>query len=88
MLVIGQLHARWAHEFLSDVRFVNARVAAAPTSPGFTAIGNGLGDEFGSVGASGSLMVSDDLNIYVGYDLDFAQRLAAHTGYAGLQFAW
>jgi hypothetical protein len=51
-IVSGVLHARWMHEFLSDARIVNARIAALPTAPGFTAVGNSLGMEFGSVGAT------------------------------------
>ncbi len=88
MMVAGQIHARWMHEFLSDARFVNALVAALPTAPSFTALGNSLGNEFGSVGAACSLMACKDLNFFVGYDVDFAQRLVAHTGYGGMQFAW
>lgn len=87
VIVVPDLHARYAYELLDPDRLVTANLGGV-VGGGFTTAGNQLGRNFGLLGLGLNAAFTPNFGGYLGYDATTADRSVSHAGSGGLQFAW
>ncbi|MGC3966137.1 MAG: autotransporter outer membrane beta-barrel domain-containing protein [Pirellulales bacterium] len=87
VMVVPDLHARYAYEMLDVDRLVTANFSGA-VGGSFLAGGNQLGRHFGQYGVGLNAAFTRRFGGYLGYDAVTADRTVSHTGSGGLQLAW
>jgi len=87
VIVVPDLHARYAYELLDPDRLVTANFGGV-VGGGFLTAGNQLGRNFGLFGLGLSAAFTPRVGGYLGYDATTADRSISHAGSGGLQIAW
>lgn len=87
VIVVPDVHARYAYELLDPDRLVTANLGGV-VGNGFLTAGNQLGRNFGLFGIGLNAAFTPSVGGYLGYDATTADRSVSHAGSGGLQIAW
>jgi len=87
MIVVPDVHARYAYELLDPDRLVTANLGGV-VGNGFVTAGNQLGRNFGLYGLGLNTAFTSSVGGYLGYDAITSDRSISHAGSGGLQVAW
>jgi len=79
--------AAWRHEFLDDLRIIDAMFPGQPGGA-FTVAGVNVDRDAAILGAGLSFAVWSQCKLYANYDLLLSRNYAAHAGAGGLQYSW
>lgn len=87
VIVVPDVHARYAYELLDADRLVTANIGGV-VGGGFLTAGNQLGRNFGLFGIGLNAAFTPRVGGYLGYDATTSDRSISHAGNGGLQIAW
>lgn len=85
--VLGQLRARWMHEFADDSGSTTARFAGSGADA-FTVDSADLGRDTAMLGAGIDWRISNTTSLAFNYDAEFNDRFVTHHGSVALRFVW
>ncbi|MBN1613922.1 MAG: autotransporter domain-containing protein, partial [Deltaproteobacteria bacterium] len=85
--VIPEFGARWAHEFSSDEYTMNANFPGS-TGSAFAVKGEGPAENAALLGVGLTTDFTNNLSLYLIYDLSLSDDLTEHRGTVGLRYTW